>query len=508
MRAAAAKAKINPIIVVHAVTAAGLHDFYPPDQERVWSPWELAMNNYDRVAFYPTVGLKPGSVRYEAVEPAVIRPSEMFGIVYKELISELKHNLSYDKTPVQPVYPFIYDWRQDNFVSMQRLAEFVEEVITRTNLMPHDPGSIDGDLCDCVDMIGHSMGGIVIAGALAAGLFGGGAKSKVRRVVTLGTPFAGATTAITKLATGLGTLTGRSAKERERTMARLTPTVYQLLPSFEGALRDGPLEPLSPPADLGAIWRADTYQVSIRDTLMEHIQATNASGPLKKSEAEERGDTLLSEMLDTARQYRDLVASVDPAKSLRPAPEGGWLAVVGAGEKTHIYTGVTGEGNGKLFDFRPVGFSGDEWDKHDIGDDADMFTGDETVPIAGALPPWKNSWRHCVVVKRQDYGWLGEPGDRILQGQLGLHSALPLLNLAQRWIINFLRPEWPSNARLGQHGKLWGRLHPIFWQTQEGQRFRAQLNAMEPSDRAERVRKFCEELWGEMIPKVKLTSLA
>ena len=38
MGIAPAKENIHPIIIVHAVTAAGLHDFYFPDQERVWSP--------------------------------------------------------------------------------------------------------------------------------------------------------------------------------------------------------------------------------------------------------------------------------------------------------------------------------------------------------------------------------------------------------------------------------------------------------------------------------------
>jgi hypothetical protein len=39
---------------------------------------------------------------------------------------------------------------------------------------------------------------------------------------------------------------------------------------------------------------------------------------------------------------------------------------------------------------------------------------------------------------------------------------LPLLNLAQRWIINALRPEWSEDPALGQHGKLWGRKLPGF----------------------------------------------
>src|SRR5262245_51148303 len=125
-----ATGKITPIILVHAVTAGGLHDQYPMDAERVWSPLEMVFKDYARIQLYP-YEKGPKGPRYEAIEPAVIRPSEAFGLIYKDLVSELKHNLSYGPTPVQPVYPFVYDWRQDNALSMQRLREFVEEVIER-----------------------------------------------------------------------------------------------------------------------------------------------------------------------------------------------------------------------------------------------------------------------------------------------------------------------------------------------------------------------------------------
>lgn len=512
MRLPPVRGKLNPIIIVHAVTASGLHDFYPPDQERVWSPIELALADYDRITFAPEAGKKPGDVRYEAIEPALIRPSELFGLVYKELISELKHNLSYGDVPVQPVYPFVYDWRQDNFVTIRHLAAFVDEVIARTNLMPHVPGPAGEPPCDAVDLIGHSMGGLVIAGCIARGLLGRGKASKVRRVVTLGTPFRGATTAITKLATGVGTLTGRGAKERERTTARLTPTVYQLLPSFRGALRDGPLEPrLAPEADPDDIWKRDTFQPSILDTIAEHARAAAAREGTTLKEARATAEGVMDDMLAAARQYRALTDSVDPATMLRPPAEGGaWLAILGAGEKTHIHAGITDRGRAsQLFDFRPAGFSSDSWDAADLGRDDNEFTGDETVPIRSAAPPWKESWRHCVVVKRQDFGWLAEPGDRLLQDRLGLHSALPLLNLAQRWIINFLRPEWAGNPRkFGQHGRLWGRPAPAFWSSPEGRDLDARLRAA-PDDRRRRelVRAQCERVWGEMIPGLSLSPL-
>lgn len=472
-----ATGKITPIILVHAVTAGGLHDHYPMDAERVWSPWEMTFKNYERIQLYPHENLPQKSPRYEAVEPSLVRPSEAFGIIYKDLVGELKHNLSYGPTPVQPVYPFVYDWRQDNTISAQRLRDFVEEVIERTNLMKHEPSKVGGVLCDSVDMIGHSMGGLVVAGAIAGAAADGWARKRVRRVVTLGTPFRGANAAIQKLATGGGTLFGRDSKERERTMARVTPSCYQLLPSFKNAV----VNKDNTEAD---IFIPETFQPSIPDTIAEFVAEATADQSVARSKTECRriAGSILTQLLNDAWKYRLLTDKVDPGM-LRP--DGAWLAIVGAGEKTNIRTGITKDQYGKkLFDFEvPGAFCAEGWDRKSLD------TGDETVPLRGAIPPWPESWRNTVVVTAKDFAWLGEMGDRVLCGQLGLHSTLPLLDLAQRWIINFLRPEWLADSKLGQHGKLWGRALPGF-QTTSGNGI-----ATLQERRAE---------WGKMLPGLRL----
>lgn len=472
-----ATGKITPIILVHAVTAGGLHDHYPMDAQRVWSPWEMTFKNYERIQLYPHEKVKADQVRYEAVEPALIRPSEAFGVIYKDLVGELKHNLSYGPTPVQPVYPFVYDWRQDNAINAQRLRDFVEEVIDRTNLMKHEPAKVNGPLCDSVDLIGHSMGGLVISGAIAGAAAQGWARTKVRRVVTLGTPFRGANAAIQKLGTGGGTLFGRDSKERERTMARVTPSVYQLLPSFKNAVmnRDGT------EAD---IFLRETFQHSIPDTIGEFVAEATADQTVARNKTECRriAGEILTNLLDTAWKYRKLTDSVDPGM-LRP--DGAWLAIVGAGEKTHIKTGIgKDQYNKKHFDFEvPGGFCPEGWDR------ISLDTGDETVPLKGAIPPWNESWRNTVVVTGKDFAWLGEMGDRVLCNQLGLHSTLPLLDVAQRWIINFLRPEWTADPKMGQHGKLWGRALPGF-------------DTAVPSGIPTREER--QQVWSSFIPGLKL----
>ena len=86
---APAQEKIYPIIIVHAITAGGLHDHYPIDQERVWGPGELAFKLFDRISLYPTTGIADERMRYEAHGPSLVRPSEVFKMIYGELVAEL-----------------------------------------------------------------------------------------------------------------------------------------------------------------------------------------------------------------------------------------------------------------------------------------------------------------------------------------------------------------------------------------------------------------------------------
>lgn len=490
---APAQEKVYPIIVVHAITAGGLHDHYPVDHERVWGPGELAFKILDRISLYPAAGVADDRVRYEAHGPSLVRPSEVFKMIYGELVAELRHNLSYAKTPVQPVYTYAYDWRQNNFYTIRHFAEFVREVIERTNQMRYDSEKVKGALCESVDLVGHSMGGIVIAGCLASNLLrDNDGTPLVRRVVTLGTPFRGSSAAIRKLAIGGDGFVFRGGSERERTMARVTPSVYQLLPSFPGALRDKNDTPL----DTGGTTSADlmfdprTFQPSVRDTLAECVQETICDVALADdtSACRKIATQVFSEMLESARRYRELVEQVAPSVHLLPANKGGaWLAIVGAGEETMTRTKIGTDPFGKTW------FDMKDCDCKDSWNGVTTDTGDETVPLLGAIPPWADSWKNTVVVQRQDVPWLGEGIDRaLINGAVGFHGALPLVNLAQRWIINFFRPKWAGAKSLGQHGKLWGRALPNWG----GEQITKQP-----------ARSELERVWGEMIPDLTLSDV-
>lgn len=151
------------------------------------------------------------------------------------IVEALRHDLTKKRDAPTPVFPFGYDWRQDCGRSAVELAQFIGEVLARTALLPH----YRKDKPTKVDLVGHSMGGLVVAKYLRDQQDAGTPTDAVpvRRVVTIGTPFRGSIEAVRKLTTGLGSIGGESPRSREREAARTFPSIYQLLPSYEGAVQ-------------------------------------------------------------------------------------------------------------------------------------------------------------------------------------------------------------------------------------------------------------------------------
>ncbi len=122
-------------------------------------------------------------------------------------------------------YAFAYDWRQDNIVTVRALDALIEQI--RRDY---------GDPALRVDVIAHSMGGLVVryyerygtADVLDANSFpvtGAGAR-KLRRVVLLGTPNEGSVSSIHHFLNGYRVGVSRMPNEGIATM----PSTYQLFP--------------------------------------------------------------------------------------------------------------------------------------------------------------------------------------------------------------------------------------------------------------------------------------
>ena len=400
----------DPVVVVPGVTASVLRDEYELPPSEIWTA--VARRYYDRIA------LHPHNLNYEAREPARVAPSHPFPLVYEDLIEELRDDLSPDDDQLVPVYPFAYDWRMPLARTESRLADFVAEVIDRTKLQRHyyNDGFAHRPK---VALVGHSMGGLIIAGYLQAK--GGDSVSKV---VTLASPFQGSLEAIIEVATGTGNWGHDSGKARKRRAARATPALYHLLPSFPGALAFSD-ETLVPD-----IFSVDAWQPSVIRSITRYAMKWGL--PTDEERARDIARDALTNMLNDAREHRRRISRLSLSDAgLKPTD---WLAVVGVGAETVVNLEVDRDVQGQPRFRISARSPRNEWRyEGNIGSHA---TGDGTVPLSGAIPPFLEDTR-VVCVAPRDFGqW--ELRDRLVTTVAGFHGQIANMNMLQRLIVRFL----------------------------------------------------------------------
>lgn len=407
---------VYPTIVVPGITATYLLDEYRLPPETIWS---VMTKEYERAS------LHPDNLRYEAVEPARVITGQVFEVAYRELIDELRHNLRPREDASVPVFAFGYDWRQPLARSAAQLAAFIEEVAERTALMRHYANEDYGN-SPKVNLIGHSMGGLVIAGYLARH----GKEKRVHKVATLATPFQGSFEAIIKMITGTADLGTSPPSSREREAARLTPALYSLLPSFAAADND--------------YFDSKNWQSSVLKTIEEYIRLHGVSPRDKKAQAREVFEGLLS----AARAERNLTDKLNLASAGMTADD--WLCVVGVGTETRV--ALKAERSGGSVEFRLS--SKDRRDRWADAEDptAQKETGDGTVPFEGAVPRFLSE-KNIVCVTPEDFGYW-EIQDRATRRVAGFHGILPNMDLLHRMIASFLSGKPP------RHDNVWGRSAP------------------------------------------------
>lgn len=408
----------DPVIVVPGITASYLRDQYPLPPEDVWT---VLSHDFERAA------LHPDDIRYEASEPAVVRAGQVFEIAYRELITELRHNLSPSADLPVPVYPFAYDWRQPLEKTEQELAAFVDEVIARTAITQHY--ARDGYRSRrTVNLVGHSMGGLVIAGYLGLPA----ASGKVKKVATLATPFRGSFEAIIKVTTGTSSLGGSAPSSREREAARLTPALYYLIPDAIAGITIAPGLPQS-------MYDPGCWQSSIVATIAEYIRlhGTDPNGVAQQAE------TLFASLLGNAQAHRQKLESLQISTAGLTARD--WLCVVGVDCETRVRVEVIRNADGSA-DFR---FHNKD---RDNGWGKDAFTGDGTVPFSGAVPPFL-AVNNLVCVTPDDFGYW-EVQDRLTASVAGFHGILPNMDMLHRLIVRHF------TGAPDPHQNTWGRPAP------------------------------------------------
>lgn len=409
-----------PVIFLPGIMGSTLRDEYPVGPEGVWSVAAAALKSYDRIT------LHPDNLRYEVQEPARVVKDQVFELFYKEIIEELRYNLTPVPEKPVPVYPFAYDWRQPLHVTQKALADFIDEVVERTCLLRHYHADGYTKQFGKVSLVGHSMGGLVIAGyAKTYGL------KRLEKVATIASPFRGSIEAIAKTTLGGGGFSSSSGGSREREAARVTPALYHLLPSYDGAVKPTKLD----------VYLPENWQPSIKATLAAFVERHSVelkeTDPAKrKEEAQQVANTLLEGMLDESWAHRE---GLD--KLQLPDPKA-WLAIVGVGADTRLDVKITKTGADVRFELPEPA---NKWKKNAPS----TATGDNTVPYFGARCAFVPT-EQVVCLSPDDFGFW-EMGDKLL-AELGFHGALPSMNVAIRLVISHL---------LGRkQGDVWGRCSP------------------------------------------------
>jgi pimeloyl-ACP methyl ester carboxylesterase len=384
----------NPVILVPGITATDLRDLYDFPPQLIWS---LTRNEYNRA------GLHPQDTRYEGELPAQVRPDQVFDIAYKEMVLDLRHDLTERADQPVPVYIFGYDWRQPLEITQVQLGAFIDEVINKTALTRHY--FADGyALRRKVNLVGHSMGGLVIAGYLA----GQNAGSPVERVATIATPFKGSFQAVEKIVKG-------TMNRREREASRLTPALYHLLPSFTQGIT---IDPALPQTNM---FDEHLWQSSVVDTINEALRLRGSGAPADPAR-------ILRDMLAQAGAHRKSVNDLDLATC--GLTKADWLCIIGIGDKTQVAMEIQLRNGAPWFVLDAPGMT-------DKKPTRVWRTGDGTVPYSGALPNFLDE-ADTVVLSNKDFGPL-EIKDKLLDAVTALHGILPNMNKLQTRLVQHLR---------------------------------------------------------------------
>lgn len=219
-----------PVIIVPGIVSSTLVD---QQGKEIWfgSIRKLLFSNYEELALEinpQTLAPKPSKYR-PGILPKSVVGKDFYGPLFKTLEKAGRYKLAKlgdpYTTPERRYYKFSYDWRYGNEVTAKKLDAFIEQIrrdYNRPNMK--------------VDLIGHSMGGLIIRYYMRYGdqdvladndfpVSQAGAK-KARRVILLGSPNLGSVSTLAEIIEGYKVIFGRIPTESVITL----PSIYQLLP--------------------------------------------------------------------------------------------------------------------------------------------------------------------------------------------------------------------------------------------------------------------------------------
>lgn len=221
----------NPVIIIHGAFGSQLRDIKTHEDMWPGGAQSLLFSDFEYIGLqFDFKTLKPLPSHLEAYK---IADSVIGTDFYGKLIETLETKGSFIKTkagtPIRDkkrrFYVFVYDWRQDNVLSAQKLSQLIKQIRSDYN----NPRLK-------VDIVAHSMGGLIARYYIRYGekdvldsnefpVSNAGAGS-VRKVILVGTPNLGSIDALNNIIHGLPIYFGNIHTEVLISM----PSAYQLLP--------------------------------------------------------------------------------------------------------------------------------------------------------------------------------------------------------------------------------------------------------------------------------------
>ena len=205
----------------------------------------------------------------------------------------------------------------------------------------------------------------------------------------------------------------------EREAARLTSSLYYLLPTLQDALE------IPDPKLPKSLFDPTLWQASIIASVLTFMQQQVAA-----QTEQDAKQALFTKFLQTAQEYCTRIDKFRLTKTnLKPED---WLCVAGVNSETRVRMKITNTTNGPLFDLGSQ-YRLNMWRKGKQADE--RLTGDGTVPFKSAQPNFLAP-ENLVCVTPEDYGYW-EVQDRVVANIAGFHAIICNMDMLHQLIVRY-----------------------------------------------------------------------